>query len=948
MLTAMSSTGPAAVLEAAELCLAAGDHAEAARLLAEALITGPSDPILLRVLADAQFAIGWDGCALALLAEAQRVAPDDGVVAIDRNYRLREHGRFAEALAALDNLPPDAATTRAQRAVTYAEMSLPVLALETYPPDRRGLWWRTGGPVAVLRGARRRAEQRVLAELLDAAGHAPPAPVDLPALLTRIVNGTGQDRDALAAVRTAEDHLDGDRRAQAAAVLADALRRDSTHPLLLRFAAGVAVSLDRLAPALALYRRLAVDPSPVGLLIDQGNLLIRMHRLPEAVRFVESLPAGTARADGLRRVVASAYREAGLPTAVAGAYDRRGIVADWHRALWWRTGGPLPSLRRRLRRRDAETVAAWTPLPVEELLGPLLAVDAADLMAAAARAAAVLEQARQADERHGSVAAIDVLAAATATDPDQQVVKELAKELTYDDREEEALAWFDRAAAADPADVEVVEGRLLALTWLDRTRDALDMLETLPPAVRAAEAIRSRESWLYERLRLWTPALDALRPVATVPSWHRPTHRHLWWRTGGPLWMIRRRMRDSDSHAIWSWRYTARSLLSTLDGVVPAATPATRALVDGNRLNHEVLTMLWERANVVARMTAGFLATIAACVFLTRTAATTVDLPTGWAALVGAVTTALAYLGLRRWLFQHTTADSGRLVVTRAAPRIVGLALAGAALYRLRDHYGGWPALAGGALVALAVMATARLAAAAACRMVAARVMGRFVRREPRAAALTETLTLLSELRPRGRRNDLSWRRAWLWRLERIAQAVEHDLPATFGLVDPDTQRQLTDGGRGAARAVRQLKFLVAAPSSPDAWRRVEDVLRHNVGALATGELGRLRRADPAAVPAPVRRGRRAVAGEVLRTVVFAGLPLAVVYLAQPWLSFSETVHDWAKVVGLGWALLYVLMTLDPTLQEKLRTALSMITLGQAGDPAAVARSRDSGPPAPP
>jgi hypothetical protein len=245
-------------------------------------------------------------------------------------------------------------------------------------------------------------------------------------------------------------------------------------------------------------------------------------------------------------------------------------------------------------------------------------------------------------------------------------------------------------------------------------------------------------------------------------------------------------------------------------------------------------------------------------------------------------------------------------------------------------------------------MATARLAAAAALRFVAAWVMRRFLRGEPRAAALCETLALLVELREHGRRNDLSWRRFWLWRLERIAQAVELDMPATFGLVDPDTHRQLTDGGRGCARAVRQLKFLVAAPSSPDAWRRVEDVLRHNAGALATGELGRLRRADPAAVPAPVRRGRRAIAGEALRTTVFAGLPLAVVYLAQPWLTFSETVHDWAKVAGLGWALLYVLMTLDPTLREKLGTALSMITLGQAGDPAAVARSRDSGPsPAP-
>lgn len=950
MLTAMSSTGPAAVLEAAELCSAAGDHADAAHLLAQALVTGPSDPELLRALADAQFAVGWDGCALALLAEAQRIAPGDVIVAIDRNVRLREHGRFTEALAALDGLPPDAAATRAQRAATYAEMSLPVLALETYPAQRRGSWWRAGGPVPALRAARRREEQRVLAGLLDAAGHATPTPVDLPALLTRIINGTGQDRDALAASRSAEEHLDGDQQSQAAAVLAGALRRDCTHPLLLRHAAAVAELLGRLGPALALHRRLAVDPSPVTVLARQADLLIRMHRLAEAVRFADGLPAEVARADLLRRVVASAYRDAGLPVAAADAFDRPGVVADWHRSLWWRTGGPLRFLRRRWRHRDTDAVEAWTPLPVDELLGPLTAVDAATLMHEAARAAAVLERARRADEQDGGPTAVDVLTAAIAAAPDPQLVGELARQLTFTEREEEALAWLDLAAAADPTDVDVVDLRLLALTWLDRTRDALDTLEALPPAVRADPSIRDRESWLYARQRLWTPALDALGPAATTFASQR---RRLWWRTGGPLWTIRRRMRGSDRSAVEAWRTGTLPLLSTLDSMVPVATPAMRTLVDDNRLHHEVLTMLWERANVVARITAGLLATAAAFVVLTRIAGSAVGLPTSWALLAGGCAAGLDHLALRRWLFRYTTADERRVVVTRAVPLIVALAVAGAALLRLRHGFGGWPALLGGALAALAVMATARLAAAAACRALAAWVMRRFRRGEPRAAALAETLALLGELRTHGRRNDLRWRRFWLERLERIASTVEHDLPATFGLVDPDTHRRLTDGGRGAARAVRQLKFLVAAPASADAWRRVEEVLRHNAGALAAGELGRLRRAEPFDVPAPVRRGRRAIAAEIVRAVVFAGLPLAVVYLAQPWLAFSETALDWAKVVGLGWALLYVLLTLDPTLRDKLSTGLALVTLGQGGgippadDPLVVARSRDSARSAP-
>ncbi|MDG6108515.1 hypothetical protein Daura_14735 [Dactylosporangium aurantiacum] len=941
----MSSTGPAAVLEAAELCSVVGDHADAAHLLAEALITGPADPALLHALADAQFAVGWDGCALALLAEAQRVAPGDVTVAASRNHRLREHGRFAEALTALDTLPAGSGWTPVLRAGTYAAMSLPVLAAESDPGgDRRGLWWRTGGPLRLLRARRRRREQEQLTAVLDAAGHAAPARVDIPALLTRIVNGTAQDRDALAAVRAADEHLDAERRGEAAAVLAGALRRDATHPLLLRHAARVAESLDRHAVALALYCRLAVDPSPIEVLGGQAELLIRLHRLPEAVRLVETLPAETARAADLRRVVASAYHEAGLPAAADSATGRDGIAADWHRSLWWRTGGPLPALRRRALRRDEAVTAGWTARPVEELLAPLAAVDAADLMDAAARAAAVLDRARRADEGDSPATTVDVLAAAAAADPDPQVVKELALQLSFADREEEALTWLDRVAATDPADVDVTDGRLLALTWLDRTRDALRTLEALPPAVRAAPAIRARESLLYDRILLRTRALDALGPAATVPPWMRGNHRQLWWRTGGPLWMVRDRMRRTDAQALAAWRFGTVPLLSTLDSLVPSVTPAMRTLVDGGRLYHETLTMLWERANVAARLTAGYLATAAAFAVLARVGRDTVGLDAGWALLAGAIAAALAFLALRRWLYQYTRAESGRLVVTRAAPLIIGLALAGAALYRL----GGWSALAGATLAALAVMATARLAAAAVWRVLAARVMRRAVRGEPRVAALSETLALVTELRETARRNDLRWRRFWLERLERIALALEHDLPATFGIVDPDTHRQLADGGRGAARAVRQLKFLVAAPASADAWRRVEDVLRHNTAALATGELGRLRRAEPVAVPAPAPRSRRAVAVEVLRTAVFAGLPLAVVYLAQPWLAFSETALDWAKVVGLGWALLYVLLTLDPTLRDKLSTGLALVTLGQGGgippaeDPVVVARSRDS------
>ncbi|MEV4141550.1 hypothetical protein AB0J72_56510 [Dactylosporangium sp. NPDC049742] len=915
----MSSTGPAAVLEAAELCSVAGDHADAAHLLAEALITGPSDPDLLRALAAAQFAIGWDGCALALLAEAHRVAPDDEAVITDRNIALRDHGRFVQALAVLGTAP-----RRLLRANTYTAMNLPTLAVDTHPAGLRSHWERTGGLLQFRR--RRREEERVLAGLVEAAGPPARAAVDMCALLTRIVNGTAQDRDALAACGAATAHLDGGRRAEAATVLADALRRDSTHPLLLRRAALVAERLGRKEPALALYRRLAADPSPIEVLVRQCTLLIEMGRLPEAVRFADSLPVETAGARALRRVVARAYHAAGLPAAACGAFD----ADDRQRRLWWQTGGPLPAVRRRLRRRDEEAIAAWAALSVEEVLGPLASVPASELMVAAAHAADALHRAERAEERAGRDAAIDVLAAGGQ---DPQIVKELAVQLFLADREDETLARLDDLAASHPDDIDVVDGRVAALTWLDRPRAVVELLEAAAPAIRATPLVREREAAFFAYYRLRVLALDAIGPAPTTPQWSRGRRRALWWRTGGPLWMVRQRMRDTDRAALAAWRRGVAPLLSTLDAVVPAADPAARSVVDGHALDVETVTLWWQRANAVVRAVAGVAAAVAASPVLGAIAGSEFE---------GAVAAGAVYLTAHLLLFPAARADDRRAVITRAAPLIAGFALAGTALYRGQD---GPQAFAGAMLVAVAAVGAARLAAAAGCRLVAAWAMRRFQRRAPRAVALTETLAMLDELRRVGRRNDLRWRRFWVERLERIAYAVEHDLPASFGLVDPDTHRQLTDGGRGAARAVRQLKFLVAAPASADAWRRVEEVLRHNAGALATGELGRLRRAAAVAVPAPVRRSRRTVATEALRVAVFAGLPLAAVYLAQPWLSFSETVHDWAKVIGLAWALLYLLLHLDPTLREKLGTVLAVLGQGQPPSeerPEALARFRDS------
>jgi hypothetical protein len=76
-----------------------------------------------------------------------------------------------------------------------------------------------------------------------------------------------------------------------------------------------------------------------------------------------------------------------------------------------------------------------------------------------------------------------------------------------------------------------------------------------------------------------------------------------------------------------------------------------------------------------------------------------------------------------------------------------------------------------------------------------------------------------------------------------------------------------------------------------------------------------------------VRRSRWKTAIIVLRTIVLAAAPLAAVVAIQPLLRLDAEPLRWAKVIGLAWAVLYLLLAADPTLREKIETAQSVSNL---------------------
>jgi tetratricopeptide (TPR) repeat protein len=909
--------------------------ADASAFLVAALREHGPDTDLLFTLATAQAQLGADDVELALLQHARDAAPGDPFTLerlidalLDRDFRRA-------AVAAAGTADPD------DLGAVYRNIGLPAMAADAYGRTRdlpkhvrqrkRGCWWRTGGPVLPLRRAARRRDR----EALDAFPvESVPDPTPLAPLLDRILANLERDRavhEARARVEAASqqsDRLD---------ILASAMRTHGDNPALLRDVIAVGTWTDRGALAYAAVQRLQACGAPR--LADTeaaGLVLLNIGRIPELLATLDGRNDQTSR--DLR---ARTLRTVGLPVLAVDAAgpllqtDRYGPFGSRrdHWLVWARTGGPLWFVRRRLREREKATLTDWPAVPFND---PDDSIPLADRLAQAAIAEAAVQ--RSWDWRYGgSVDDLLVLltAALDAGGRDERVEERMAWLLYMDDQEEAALTRADEALTRWPLSQQLVHTRLVILYFLNRHGDALEMIEALPEPVRATEEIRGRLADTYQAMGLVGLAREALGPAGSGPDVRR---RRSWWRTGGPFTRIRRAIVVNDRFAAEVAK--AADLMPALDeALAPDGTAAAqaRAVVQKYRLRTDRIATTWARTNLTARLTAGLLATAYAAGFLIPAVGVELDLGGAAGIAAGAAATGAAYLIFHRLMFRFTMANSWSDVVTLALPLIALFAGGGLLAIRNRDGWAvpsGWMVLTGKVLLAVAVMSLARLVAGVVVRLVESVGRGRLERHDTRAAALVELLELQRDLGVVVRRNDMQWRRRWVQQLQRTAAGLERDLPDAFGFTDPLTATRLRDGAHRVAARVRALEYDVAtAPEG--AWDQVGDAVRSMVSALATGDLHRLWSAQPPpAEGKPYNRSRRERILWIIRTVVIAALPLAVVLTATPWLRFNESIGNWARLIAVGWALLSVLFHVDPAFREKVGTMLTMISLGRGGEPA--------------
>jgi hypothetical protein len=100
--------------------------------------------------------------------------------------------------------------------------------------------------------------------------------------------------------------------------------------------------------------------------------------------------------------------------------------------------------------------------------------------------------------------------------------------------------------------------------------------------------------------------------------------------------------------------------------------------------------------------------------------------------------------------------------------------------------------------------------------------------------------------------------------------------------------------------------------SVPGDLTKLEELLVHEIRCLATCDIGALAWCEP---PPPPSRLRQVLTWA--RVILVAGLPLAAVLIIQQFVRVPGVI-SWATV---GWAVLYFVLSLDPTIRDKVEVA---------------------------
>jgi hypothetical protein len=502
----------------------------------------------------------------------------------------------------------------------------------------------------------------------------------------------------------------------------------------------------------------------------------------------------------------------------------------------------------------------------------------------------------------------------------------------------------DEALAAGTGDAASVARQIRTLRGAGFWREVLSVVQAVPGELGEDPLVRTEAGNFYRACQCPALAVDSYGQATSLSRSARTSRRRCWLRSGGPWRRMRLRSRAREERCLQElWyppAYTAS--ISAVDGLDTRQAKWVQAQLETIEFRW-LRRWYWLRAlhragyRLIPLAAVPVWLVMLAAVSLAGSATGPVGI-TGFAAVSAAVATIPVVAAVRTILRptgEYRLGMSVRTVVIFLFAVLAAEAAAAEGYARQALPAAGLPGAAFLGLVA-APAAVACLPVAVAAVFVPLERWRRTLLRDALLTTASLLLEILYDLRSAGARHPIDQRLRHCRYLEVAADRLTQKLLPEQEISALGSGDWLARRAAGWAEAIRHIQRQIIAPV-PGSQGKIEALLAHEIRCVVTGDLGALAWREPP--PPPSRRATlRRQAVSAARSLLVAALPLAAVLAAQPLVHASAPVFGWARIATAVWALLYVLLSIDPAMRDKIGAARDLASLVQTA-PAPLSRS---------
>lgn len=496
--------------------------------------------------------------------------------------------------------------------------------------------------------------------------------------------------------------------------------------------------------------------------------------------------------------------------------------------------------------------------------------------------------------------------------------------------------YLDEALTASPGDAASVSRQIRTLSDAGFWREALSVVQAVPAELRDDPLVRAESGNFYRVCQCPAHAVDSYGTSRGLPRPSRMVRRSCWLRSGGPSWRLRRKLRAWEAMSLQDLWYPPGYIasISAVEGLDNRQVQRVRAQLETRNYRYTRRWYGWLALHrigyrliplAVIPVWLVLLAVVSLAGFATNAAGAA-----GFAAVSAIIATIPVIAAVRAILWptgRYRLDYSPRAVIIFVFVVIAAETAVAEGYERHILPSAGWPAAAVLGLVVIPAAVACLPLAFAPVAILQIRWSRRMRHRDGPVSAIDRLLSVLHDLKSTRIYRGMDERFLNCRRLESAASCLTKDLLPPSEVSYLGSGEWLARRAAGWATAIRHMQRQIVAPV-PGGQGKVEGLLAHEIRCLVTGDLGALAWREP---PPPLSR-RATLRQRVIssaQAIVVAALPLAVVLAAQPFVHASSPIFNWARIASGVWALLYVLLSIDPAMGDKISAVRDLASLTQ-------------------